>query len=133
MSIRNNSQRRHHARKQNPWFVRPPRSKHKPHRIAIEGPCEYCRVKRADTRDHVVPRSVLRTYNATAPVEAPSVPEKWLVEVPCCSACNLRKGRRRLVPPSWGREVPAMIKFFGVPWAVWDGNPASDAFKAVLI
>lgn len=114
----------------NPHFEHATRSKHKPHRIEIEGMCAYCNKRRADSRDHVVPRSVLRTYNASAPIDAPSVPTKWLVEVPSCLTCNWLKSNSRLVPPSWERRVAAMNRFFGgTKWRTWDGNPSSPALK----
>lgn len=116
----------------NPYFPHAVRSKHKPHRIAIEGMCAYCGKRRADSRDHVVPRSVLRTYNATAPIDAPSVPAKWLVEVGCCLTCNWLKANSRLVPPSWRRQVAAMNRFFGgTEWRTWAGDPRDPALKAV--
>ena len=133
MSIRNSNQRaaKRKVRRENPHIQRPIRSKHKPHHIVIEGDCAYCGERRAVTRDHVIPRAVLRTYNATAPLDAPSVPPEWLGEVPACLECNVRKSRRRLVPASWAGQVSQLNEFFGAIWAMWDGDPSAPAFKAV--
>jgi hypothetical protein len=135
MSIRNDTQRKakRKARRVNPHIQRPLRSEHKPHHIEIEGACVYCGERRAVTRDHVIPRAVLRTYNATAPDDAPSVPPEWLGEVPACLECNVRKGRRRFVPPSWADQVSQLNEFFGAIWSVWSGDPAEPEFRKVQI
>lgn len=79
--------------------------------------------------DHVVPRSLVRRYNRYAPIEAPSIPPEWLDTVPACFKCNIRKGPRRLVPPSWEKCVEKMNAFFGgVPFRVWHGDPSEPAY-----
>ena len=94
--------------------------------------CAYCQTRRGYTKDHVIPRALLRRYNRTAPLEAPSIPPKWLDTVPCCLECNVRKATRRLVPPSWERQVTALNRFFpGVPWRVWHGDVSEPAFAQV--
>ena len=96
------------------------------------GPCAYCGVRRAVNFDHVVPRSVVRTYNLNATDEMPSIPAKWLATVGACFECNILKGTRRLVPPGWRDEVAAMNRFFGgARWMVWNGDTQAEAFKAV--
>lgn len=130
MSVRNARKRK--TRRVNPYIVRTGRAahSHRPHAIPVEGPCAYCRKRRAVNRDHVIPRSVLRTYNATAPDDAPSVPPEWLVEVASCFECNILKGRRRLVPPSWAKQVDELNRFFGgTPWRTWSGDIRDTAYR----
>lgn len=92
--------------------------------------CAYCQEARAVNRDHVIPRHIIRVYNRHAPLEAPSIPAEWLETVPSCFACNIRKGHRRLVPPSWEKRLSRLNKFFGgVPWRVWHGDPKEDVFR----
>jgi 5-methylcytosine-specific restriction endonuclease McrA len=93
------------------------------------GPCAYCQAARAVNWDHVVPRSLVRRYNRSAPLDAPSIPAEWLVVVGACFACNIRKGSRRLVPPSWAKQVHALNRFFGgTPFRVWAGDTKEPAF-----
>lgn len=97
--------------------------------IQIRGSaCVYCG-KPAVNGEHVIPRALVRKYNATAPEEAPSIPAEWLVVEPSCFNCNIRKGTRRLVPPSWKHRIAAMNRFFGgVEWRIWSGDPADPAY-----
>ena len=91
--------------------------------------CAYCGERRAVNQDHVIPRAVLRRYNRHSPIDAPSVPAEWLITVPSCFECNIRKGPRRLVPSSWEKYVPKLNKFFGgVEWRVWRGDPSEPAY-----
>ena len=103
------------------------------YRVPIRGePCAYCRERPAVNGDHVIPRALVRSYNRSAPVDAPSIPSKWLAVVPSCFSCNIRKGTRRLVPPSWSSQIKALDRFFGgTPFRVWDGDPMSPAFREV--
>lgn len=100
--------------------------------VQIRGkPCAYCGAA-AVNGDHVVPRSLVRRYNATAPEGAPSIPAKWLEVVPACFACNLLKATRRLVPPSWRDQVAALNRFFGgAKWRVWNGDPKHPSYAEV--
>ena len=92
-------------------------------------PCAYCGAA-AVNADHVIPRVVIRNYNRSAPVDAPSIPGKWLAVVPACFSCNIRKGARRLVPLSWRDEVAALNRFFGgTPFRVWSGRVDEPAFS----
>ena len=71
--------------------------------------CAYCG-KPAVHMDHIVSKSMRRRH-----------PGWEDVTVPACFACNMRKGTRRLVPPSWKDrldELPGTR-----PWKVWDGKP----------
>jgi len=84
-------------------------------------PCAYCGKSRADNWDHVVPRSVQKKH--------PQMPVDLTFLAPACFDCNILKGNRRLVPPSWADKVDALNDYFGgVEWRVWDGNPQSEAY-----
>ncbi|MPZ71414.1 MAG: hypothetical protein GEU71_18110 [Actinobacteria bacterium] len=95
--------------------------------VEIRGqPCAYCG-QPAVNGDHVIPRSTVRHYNASDATE--SIPSAWLAVVPSCFACNIRKGTRRLVPPSWAKRVKAMNRFFGgTKWRVWQGDTSEVAY-----
>lgn len=93
--------------------------------------CAYCALP-AVNGDHVIPRSLIRRYNANAVEGAPSIPSKWLAVVPSCFACNILKGTRRLVPPSWAGQVNSLNRFFGgSAFRVWTGDIHEPAFTAV--
>lgn len=98
--------------------------------VVIRGePCAYCGAPAANG-DHVIPRSLVRSYNLYAPADAPSIPVELLSVVPACFDCNSRKQARRLVPPSWAQHIDQLNDFFGgAPWRVWDGDPKSPAFR----
>lgn len=88
--------------------------------------CAYCRERYAVNRDHVVPKS----YRKHRPTD--SIPTHLRETVPACFQCNLRKGTRRLVPPSWADRLDELNEVLpGVPWRVWDGNPKAPAFSEV--
>lgn len=88
----------------------------------VSGVCAYCLKKRATNRDHVVPRSIAKRYN---------LPEALKATVPACFDCNNRKGTRKLIPASWACHIPALQEVIPGAWRVWDGDPQSDAFRAV--
>ena len=80
--------------------------------------CAYCG-KPAVHMDHLVSKSMRRRH-----------PGWEDVTVPACFACNMRKGTRRLVPPSWKDrldELPGTR-----PWKVWTGDKPQGA-EIVLI
>lgn len=63
-----------------------------------------------------------------------AIPSDFLGTVPCCFECNMRKGTRRLVPPSWAGKVDALNAFFGgTEWRVWRGDPKEEAFTKVHV
>lgn len=97
----------------------------------IIGPCSYCGLRRACNRDHVVPKSFVRKWTLThGPEREHAIPADFLLTVPSCLECNVRKGTRRLVPPSWAGKVKRLNRFFGgVPFRTWDGDPMSDAYR----
>jgi hypothetical protein len=86
--------------------------------------CAYCRKARAVNRDHVIPKSLRKRLG--------EVPAHLLLTVPACFACNIRKGQRHLVPPSWAGLVDELNEVVGgAEWRVWDGDVRSEAFTAV--
>lgn len=87
--------------------------------------CAYCGVRRGVTRDHVVPRSVAKKHH---------VPTYLTATVPSCFECNIRKGQRRLVPPSWEEHLSALHHYIpGTPWRVWRGGTQEPAYREVHV
>lgn len=82
--------------------------------------CAYCGVRRAVNQDHVIPRMIVKRQNAD--LRRPSIPADLLVTVPSCFDCNMRKGVRRLVPPSWKKHLSRLNKLQCGTWRVWDGS-----------
>lgn len=90
----------------------------------LEGACAYCGIRRAVNRDHVIPKS-LRKKRGVLPLHL-------LITEPSCFECNIRKGSRHLVPPSWEHLVDELNKVVGgAEWRVWRGDPAEPAFREV--
>ena len=88
--------------------------------------CAYRRATAAVNQDHVIPRVVRKRFGVAG------IPEELLQTVPCCFACNHRKGARALVPPSWADRVPALKQLLPrKAWRVWDGDPASPMIRGV--
>ena len=83
--------------------------------------CAYCG-NPAVNMDHVIPKSVARRY---------LVPIDLLATVPSCFTCNIRKGTRKLVPPSWADKIPALKAAIPGRWRVWSGDPLEPAFREV--
>ena len=78
--------------------------------------CAYC-LGRATTMDHLIPKAERRRHGIA------DDDERYLVA--CCLTDNLRKGTRRLVPPSWKDrldELPGTR-----PWKVWTGGKPQGA------
>ncbi|HEX9565596.1 MAG TPA: hypothetical protein VF981_16575 [Gemmatimonadaceae bacterium] len=90
-------------------------------------PCEYCG-GRAVHLDHVIPKSLAKSYSATR--NGPEIPAAWCVTVPACFSCNVRKGQQRLVPPSWRKHIAKLNSFFpGTDWRVFDGGKIPAGVK----
>ena len=85
--------------------------------------CAYCNNRPAVNRDHVIPKAT-RKHGAAIPAEL-------LLTVPACFECNMRKGTRKLVPPSWKDKIGALKEAIPGQWRVWDGDPMSPAFREV--
>ena len=84
--------------------------------------CAYCGKRRAVNKDHVVPKSVAKRY---------VLPTDLRETVPSCFECNIRKGARKLVPPSWENRLTELNFWVPGAWRVWDGDPMSPAFREV--
>lgn len=84
--------------------------------------CAYCRKRRAVNQDHVVPKSVAKRYE---------LPMHLAKTVGSCFECNMRKGARKLVPPSWEKHLTELNFWVPGAWRVWDGDPKSPAFREV--
>ena len=96
--------------------------------------CAYCGIRRAETRDHVVPKTLVRkghAFSAKRRHALNKVDPLLLSTVGCCLFCNIRKGTRKLVPPSWKDRIPALKEAIPGEWRVWDGDPMSPAFREV--
>lgn len=77
--------------------------------------CAYCG-QRATMVDHILSRAESRRQQISRD------DEDW-----CCSAClacNLRRGTRRLLPPSWAERQAELEERTGKRWLVWDGDPS---------
>ena len=86
--------------------------------------CAYCRRRLAVNRDPVIPKALLRRLlKAGLDISA-----ELLALEPACFECNVLKGTRKLVPPSWADKIPALKELLPGPWRTWDGNPMSPAF-----
>lgn len=87
--------------------------------------CAYCAKARGVTEDHVVPRSLRKKYG---------VPKFLNGTVRACYACNVLKGSRRLVPPSWEQWITALNEAYpGTEWRVWRGDKKEEAFSKVHV
>ena len=93
--------------------------------------CEYCDKPDPEHLDHVIPASLARKYEQTRRrYNRPPIPDKWLVRVYACTSCNWRKFTRRLVPPSWEKEIDELNAFFAGPkWQVWRGNAIPEVMR----
>lgn len=95
--------------------------------------CAYCQTERGVNQDHVVPKSLVKKHardvaSTSSWVHEP-IPSDFLGTVDCCLTCNVNKGTRRLVPPSWADKVEELNAFFGgTPFRVWSGDTREPAF-----
>ena len=90
--------------------------------------CAYCGSRPAVNADHVVPKALRKTLRE----KYGSLPEELRGTVPACMACNVRKGTRKLVPPSWADYIPILKEFIPGQWRVWDGNPMSASYRGTF-
>lgn len=85
--------------------------------------CAYCGLPAANA-DHVVPRSFKHRHGP--------IPPELRGTVAACFACNIRKGARALIPPSWESKLPALREAYpNTPWRIWHGDPKEAVFKRV--
>ena len=54
----------------------------------------------------------------------------WIVAA--CHGCNLRKGTRRLYPPSFTAYKDALARLTGKKWAEWNGDPRELGAEKLL-
>ena len=84
--------------------------------------CAYCRERPAVTMDHVIPRSIAKKYKGL-------IPAALLLTVPACLTCNIRKGTRKLVPPSWANKIAQLREVIPGHWRCWNGDPKAASFR----
>ena len=87
-------------------------------------PCAYCDKNPAIHADHVVPRSVARRQKRMLR----PIPDHLLATVPACFDCNMLKGARLLVPPSWADRIDELKAAMPGAWRVWNGDVSEPAF-----
>ena len=73
--------------------------------------CSYCGTARAVHRDHIFSKALRRRF-----------PEWENVTVPACYRCNMVRGTRRLLPPSWADREQELEELTGKCWFVWNGG-----------
>ena len=71
--------------------------------------CAYCG-ERAVHMDHIFSRALRRRFPDFTDV------------VPACYRCNMVRGTRRLLPPSWADRQAELEAMTGKRWKVWDGG-----------
>lgn len=91
--------------------------------------CAYCGERRAVHAEHVVPKSLRKTMGA----RYHSLPLELRLTVGACYQCNLLKGARKLVPPTWAHHVPQLKELIPGPWRVWAGSTREAAYREVHI
>ena len=74
--------------------------------------CSYCEKARQVHKDHIFSKALRRRF-----------PEWENVTVPACYRCNMLKGTRAFVPPSWESRIPELEELTGKKWAVFTGDP----------
>ena len=73
--------------------------------------CSYCEKARQVHQDHIFSKALRRRFPA------------WEnVTVPACYRCNMVRGTRRLLPPSWADRQAELEELTGKRWAVWTGG-----------
>lgn len=82
--------------------------------------CQYCG-KRAVQRDHVYPVRLKRRCER-AGIDREALEN----QVACCMKCNVEKGNRCLVPPSWADRIPELEEAIGKVFHVFDGEPVRE-------
>ncbi len=74
--------------------------------------CSYCRKARAVHQDHIFSKALRRRF-----------PDWENITVPACYHCNMIRGTRRLLPPSWADREAELEELTGRCWFVWNGEP----------
>ncbi len=83
--------------------------------------CAYCRKEPAVHLDHIMSRALRRRF------------PDFTDTVPACFKCNMIKGTRRLIPPSWAHRQAELEELTSHPWQVWNGDPRELGAQKVLI
>ena len=85
--------------------------------------CAYCG-ELAQTIDHILSKAESRRCGI----------KRWdkIWIVAACRECNVRKGTRRLIPPSFAAYRDALVRLTGKKWQVWSGDPAELGAEKVL-
>lgn len=92
-------------------------------------PCAYCGVRQGLTRDHVMPKHLVKRLKR----QGREIPAELTATVACCLICNLNKSTRKLVPPSWEDKIPALREVYNGKWRVWRGDNREQAFSQVHV
>jgi hypothetical protein len=93
--------------------------------------CAYCGAdaSRGFNQDHVVPKSLRKRLRQ----QGIELPEELCGTVWACVPCNIRKGTRKLVPPSWENKIPALKDLIPGQWRVWRGDPSEPAYREAWV
>lgn len=82
--------------------------------------CAYCDDRRAVHQDHVLPKSAYKRLRR----RVEDLPE-WLFDtVAACFDCNIGKGTRLLIPPSWADRLGELNALGIGIFRVWHGDAA---------
>ena len=76
--------------------------------------CVYCQKARGIHDDHIMSSALRRRF-----------PDWADTTVPACLNCNLAKGTRHLIPPSWSDRLKELEELTGKKWKVWRGDAES--------
>ena len=78
-----------------------------------------------DTIDHILSRAERRRQGISA------YDDRYIVVA--CKRDNLRKGTRRLIPPSWAHRQAELEELTNKQWQVWAGDPRELGAERILI
>lgn len=99
--------------------------------------CAYCQERPAISRDHVVPKYLVKKGSEFRAKRRKALGAELLQTVGACNECNWLKGTRKLIPPSWEDKIPALKTAIPGHWRVWHGyHPGErheDAYKGVYV
>ena len=82
--------------------------------------CVYCG-KPAVQQDHIFSKALRRRF------------PDFTDTVPACFKCNMLKGTRCLIPPSWAHRQAELEELTSKRWQVWAGDPRELGAEKVLI
>ena len=106
--------------------------------MPVRGACSYCLTQRAVNLDHVIPLSARRRLEScwksvprakqNAVYFGPDgkiVSDSLMALAPSCFECNMRKGTRLLIPPSWSDRLDELNALGIGTFRVWHGDVES--------